>query len=136
MSETERRDFLRLAFAGALAAAGVTLEGASAKADTLGAPEPFTRDRVLALAKELAKNPFKPPRATLPDPFNNLSFEQYNAIHEATNATIWGDGRSPYALEPLHRGFVFTTPVDIRVVEEGQARLVLYDRSMFDFGKL
>jgi glucans biosynthesis protein len=135
MSETDRRDFLKFAFSGALAAAAA-LQGARAAAESLGPPQPFSRERVLDIARELTKIPFKPPRAGLPDPFAALTFEQYNTIRRRPGTAIWGDDRSPYALEPLHRGFIFTTPVDIRLVEDGEARLVLYDRSVFDFGKL
>jgi glucans biosynthesis protein len=133
MPETARREFLKLAFAGAFAAAS---GGAStADAESLGPPEAFTADKVRDLARELAKSAFKPPKANLPDPFGNLTFDQYSGIHRAGPA-IWKDERSPFALEPLHRGFIFTTPVDIFVVEDGAARKVAYDRAEFDFGKL
>lgn len=136
MPETARRDFLKLAFAGALATAGAALDAARASAEPLGPPAPFAAENVLARAQELAKSPFKPPHAALPDPFGGLTFEQYAAIRRNPGTAIWGDGHSGFALEPLHRGFVFATPMDIHLVEAGQARKVIYDRSLYEFGKI
>src|SRR5205807_10062050 len=41
-----------------------------------------------------------------------------------------------FAIEPLHRGFIFSTPMEINLIAEGKARRVIYDPAMFDFGKL
>ena len=136
MSEAQRRDFLKLAFAGAVAAVSGALEGAAASADPLGPPTPFAPESVVAMARELSKSAFKAPRATLPDPFGSLTFEQYNAIRRNLGTAIWGDGQSPFALEPLQRGFIFASTMEIRLVEAGQSQKVAYDRSLYDFGKL
>lgn len=136
MTDTARRDFLKLAFASALAAAGGILENVSADAETLAAPAPFDPSRPLSIAKDLARSPFKAPSASLPDPFNNLNYEQYAGISRAPGSAILGDGRFGFALEPLHRGFLFTTPIDLYLVENGQAQRIIYDRSAFEFGKL
>ena len=39
-------------------------------------------------------------------------------------------------VEPLHRGFVFSSPVLLFTVEDGSVRRVAYDRSRFEFGRL
>ena len=136
MSVTPRREFLKLAFAAALAAAAVALESARARAETLGPPAPFAPENVANLARELAKSSFKAPRANLPEPFGSLNFEQYTSIRRNLGVAIWEDSHSAYALEPLHRGFIFTAPVDINLVEGGQSQRLIYDRSLYDFGKL
>jgi len=136
MTDFPRRDFLKLAFAGALAAAGDALAAAGARAESLAPAAPFAADNVIAAAHDLAKAAFKPPRAALPEPFPSLNFDQYSTIRRAPGADIWGDVHAPFTLEPLHRGFLFTTPVDLFLVEDGAARKVEYDRAAFDFGKL
>ncbi len=136
MSEYARRDFLKLALAGALAAAGEGSFSAAASADPLGPPSPFGDNTVADAAKALAKNAFAAPSAPLPDPFSNLKIDQFEQIHRVPGSAIWQEPQSPYALEPLHRGSVFTAPVDLYLVENGGARKVGYDRSTFDFGKL
>jgi glucans biosynthesis protein len=136
MAETRRREFLKLALAGALAAASEALESARAFAEPLGQPAPFAPENVLNMARELAKSPFKPPNSTLPEPFNNLTFEQYSTIRRVPGTAIWGDARSGFALEPLNRGFIYATPMQLYLVEAGLSQKVIYDRTLFDFGKL
>ena len=136
MASSRRRDFLKLVLGGAFAAAGGALESATAHAEPLGATTPFAPDNVLAVARELAKSPFKAPKASLPDVFTNLNFEQYSSIRRVPETAIWNDDKVGFALEPLHRGFVYATPMQLNIVENGQARRVIYDRSVFDFGKL
>jgi periplasmic glucans biosynthesis protein len=136
MSATPRRDFLKLAVAAALAATSTPLESVSASAETLGPPTPFAPENVANMARELAKAPFKAPQANLPDPFGKLNFEQYASIRRNLGVAIWQDANSPFALEPLHRGFIFAAPVELNLVEGGQSQRVIYDRSLYDFGKL
>jgi glucans biosynthesis protein len=118
---------------GALAAAG---EATVASAESPGPPSPFTPDSVIREASELAKAAYKPLKADLPDPFPSLTFEQYAAIRRHPGTAIWEDGVSPFTLEPLHRGSLFSNPVDIYVVEASMARKLPYVSSVFDFGKL
>ncbi len=137
-SMRQRRDFLKLALAGALSGAGASLAGDAAQAATepTGQPLPFAADSVVEMARQLAKSPFKPPKTALPDPFANLTYDQYVAIHAQPGSAAWSGDNVGFAVEPLHRGLIFTTPVDINIVESGMARKIVYDRAAFDFGKL
>ena len=125
-----------MTFGGALAAASAALESARTSAEPLGQPNAFAPDTVLDMARELAKSPFKAPASTLPDVFSNLSFEQYSAIWRNPGSAVWNDEKLGFALEPLHRGFIFATPMQLNVVENGQAQRLIYDRAAYDFGKL
>ena len=136
MIETPRREFLKLAFAGALAAAGAILDGARAGAESLAESAPFAPDSVVNRARDLAKTAFKPPNAALPEPFPSLTFDQYATIRRNPASALWSDGHTPFTLEPLHRGFIYTNPVDLYVVESGAAQRIIYDRNAFDFGKI
>src|SRR5271167_2557314 len=111
MARTSRREFLKLGLSGALAAVGGALERARASAEPVGPVARFAPENVLSMARELAKSPFKPPRSTLPDPLNNLTFEQYTAIRRIPGSAIWGDAHGGFALEPLNRGFIFATQI-------------------------
>ena len=88
------------------------------------------------MARQLAKSPFKAPEAPLPDPFANLTYEQYVAIRAQPGAAIWSGDNVGFALEPLHRGFIFSTPMDIYIVENGVGQKLALRPSAFDFGKL
>ena len=137
----QRRDFLKLAFTGALSGASAILAGAAGAANAATAPgapapSPFAAGNVVEMARQLAKSPFKAPKGALPDPFANLTYEQYVAIHPQPGSALWSGDNVGFALEPLHRGFIFSTPMDIYVVENGTSQKVPYDRAAFDFGKL
>jgi periplasmic glucans biosynthesis protein len=149
-----RRDFLRLAAAGALsggtatlagafgvaraapAAAAAAPAGAKAAPQTAPAPTPFVAGSVLDMARQLAKSPFKAPNTSLPEPFANLTYEQYVGIRAKPNSALWSGDNAGFAVEPLHRGFIFSTPMEINVVDNGMAQRVRYDPAAFDFGKL
>ncbi|VFU08049.1 glucan biosynthesis protein [Methylocella tundrae] len=135
-----RRDVLRLAL-GALAGAVET--GAYADAASppstgfpLGAPTPFDPAMVTDAARALAKQPYKALPQDLPDAFKTLTYDQYVSIHLRPSATIWANDNIGFALEPLHRGFAFSTPMQINLVADGQARRLAYDAALFDFGKV
>ena len=138
MTGPRRREFLGLTLGGALAAAGgAALKGSSsAKAEPLGQPTPFGHDTVLRAAAELASKPFKEPETPLPNVFSGLNFEQYAAIRRVPGTAIWSDEKVGFSLEPLHRGFVYTTPIAINIVENGLSQKVIYESADFDFGKL
>jgi glucans biosynthesis protein len=135
-----RRALLKLAVAGVAAGAASRLAGgvavAQAATPQLGAPAPFASDDVVEMARQLARAPFKAPKATLPDPFANLTYDQYVAIRSKPGSALWSGDNVGFALEPLHRGFIFSTPVELSLVENGMARRVAYDPAAFDFGKL
>src|SRR5271166_4014366 len=135
MAEPQRREFLGLALGGAFAAAAGA-RPVPAAAEPLATPVPFTPDTVLSAAAQLAAAPFKAPSIPLPGVFSNLTFEQYASIHRAPETAIWADDKLGFSLEPLHRGFVFTTPITINIVENGLSQKVIYDPADFDFGKL
>jgi len=137
-----RRDLLGLL--------GATIASASLSADAVRAQTPlqsaiqsvqgegqrFEPSAVIEAARALSRRPFAAPPADLPDPFNNLNYEQYVAIKSAAETRIWASEGRGFALEPLHRGFVFSSPVSLFSVEDGIVRRLVYDRNRFEFGKL
>lgn len=146
----DRRDFV--VGAGAIAAAGTMIGKADAQAasapQTAPAPrpvpasspppppQPFDQNSILGLARELAKSPYKPPPGDLPDFLSGLSYEQYVAIRAKPSANVWSDDNVGFAIEPLHRGFVFSAPMQIFVVENGMPRRLEYKAGNFEFGSI
>ena len=133
MAGLHRREFLKLALGGALAADATA---PPAWAEPLASPAPFGPDAVLKATAQLAAQPFKPPSAPLPSVFSGLTFEQYASIRRVPGTAIWADDKLGFSLEPLNRGFVYTTPIEINIVENGLSQRVIYDPADFDFGKL
>jgi len=137
MADRQRREFLGLAVGGALAVSAAQPGLQRAAAEPLAQPVPFGPDTVLKLAVALASKPFKEPEGpALPGVFSGLNFEQYAAIRRAPGTAIWSNEKLGFSLEPLHRGFVYTTPIGINIVDNGMAQKVHYDAANFDFGGL
>jgi periplasmic glucans biosynthesis protein len=145
----ERREVLKFvlcgmaggiaARAGVAASANVAPPPAAQEAPrgfALGEPSPFDPNMVTDAARIMSKQPFKPLSADIPEVFRNLGYEQYATIRQRPGAAIWAQDNIGFAIEPLHRGFIFSTPMEIYLVAEGNARRVIYDPGLFDFGGL
>jgi glucans biosynthesis protein len=91
---------------------------------------------VVAIARDMAQKPYRPPPTDLPDPFANLTYEQYVSIRSKPGAAIWAADNTGFAIEPLHRGHIFSSLMYIYLVENGMARRAIYDKQAFDFGKI
>lgn len=121
----------------AASASLATLPGLGAAAAQTGAEAvPFDAGSLAEMARALSKKPYKAAATDLPDPFNNLPYEQYVGIRRRTDAIIWGSDNIGFALEPLHRGYLFGTPMTIYLVENGMAQRLAYDPSKYDFGRI
>ncbi len=102
----------------------------------LGEGQRFDPALVVDLARVLAKRAYTPLANDLPDVFTSLNYDQYIGIRAQPATVVWGGEGRGFAIEPLHRGFVFKNAVSLFVVEDGMVRRIGYDRTRFDFGKL
>ena len=130
----KRRDVLKFALGGLAVPLTASDPISSALAQTSG--EPFDPASIVDMARALAAKPYRAPASDLPEPFNNLSYDQYAAIRQLPGKAIWALNGTGFALEPLHRGYVFSTPMQLNIVADGTTRRVFYDPSRYDLGKL
>ncbi|HZM06901.1 MAG TPA: glucan biosynthesis protein [Methylocella sp.] len=146
----ERREFLKLVLSGIAVPLGAgvgSVTGTPSAAQemappepprsfALGEPAPFDPGMVTEAARSLSKRAYKPLAADIPSMFRDLSYEQYAAIRERPGTAIWAAENTGFSIEPLHRGFIFSSPMEISLVADAKARRILYDQALFDFGKL
>lgn len=138
----KRRDLLKLAATSAAALTAnvhpVLVPGARAQtpAASEGGPAPFDPGAIVDLARNLAKRPWRAPPAPLPDPFGNLNYDLYTGIKSRPENLIWANENVGFALEPLHRGFIYSAPMAISIIENGVERKLSYAPDLFEFGKL
>jgi glucans biosynthesis protein len=125
-----RREFLLAAGSGALGALG---SGTISPAVAAEARQGFSRATVVDIARDLAGKVFEPP-AEVPQPFADLGYDQYRDIRFKKDLAWWTGEERGFTLEPLHAGFIFKTPVDIHIVENGNMRPIRYASRLFDFG--
>ncbi|CAN7550826.1 glucan biosynthesis protein D [Phenylobacterium sp. LjRoot225] len=119
-----------LALASAAATAPSALAAPAATSDrlALGAPVPFSFERLQALARRLAAAPYAPPPPP-PEIVAELDYQAWGEIKFDTDHALFKDGPLPVTF--FHRGEYFPNPVKIFAVENGQAREVIYDPSYF-----
>jgi periplasmic glucans biosynthesis protein len=94
----------------------------------------FTAADVHKYARELAAKAFVPPKADLPQAFQQLGYDQYRDIRFKRERAIWASEGVPFQVDLFHRGFIFTEPVVIYIVTDGQMRRVVYSPDLFTFG--
>lgn len=145
----KRREVLKFVLGGMAGGIATALDvRAQGPATTSGTPQEAPRGFVLGeavnfnpsmvteAAGALSKQPFRALPNDLPEVFRDLPYEQYAAIGQRPGTAIWAFENVGFALEPLHRGFIFSAPLQINLVADGKARRIIYDPSKFDFGKL
>lgn len=144
----KRRDLLKFA-AGSVAAAaapGSLVAQAQSPNDAPQAPAvapppppqgaPFDPGAVIEFARALSKRPYRAPAAPLGDPFASLTYDLYVGIKSKPENLVWQNENVGFVLEPLHRGFIFSAPMQISVVENGAERKLAYATDLFEFGRL
>lgn len=131
-----RRHLLAAGAAAAFAPGHATAQDTLPGADILNDGTPFDRGKLLDYARALAKKPYAAPNAPLPEGFSNLNFEQYSGIRYRRERAVWIENPRGFVVEPLHRGFIYQTPVQVSVVEGGVVRRIVYSPSRYEFGKV
>lgn len=98
----------------------------------LGDAEPFSFERLIVQAKEMSQRAYER-RAPAPQWLSDLSPEQYRGIRYRPERSI-PLGGSAFSVQLFHLGSYHRFPVRVSLVEDGNARPILYDPAMFDFG--
>lgn len=127
----DRRDFLTsAAAAAALAQAG--FPAFAAQELKLGPPVPFSRETLLALAAQLAAQPYRAPPQPAPEIVEKLDYDAWGKLRFRPERALFaeGPGRFPVTFFPL--GMFFRKSVAMHVASGGQARAILYDPALFD----
>lgn len=135
MASNGKRNMNRREFS--LAAGGAALSALSPRLMTPAiAQQPvqtFSRATVVAIAKDLAETDFRRP-PEVAEPFAGLGYDQYRDIKFRSERAFWLGEQRGFSLELLHAGFIYETPVEIHIVEDGTAKPIPYDSELFDFG--
>ncbi len=117
------------------AAAAKTAASQSAAATGSGPAKAFDYAWLKGQARFLAGNAYQPSKEVLPASMTSLSYDQYQSLRFRSDHALWADAGLPFRVQFFHVGRSFAQAVHIYEVNEGQAREVLYDPSMFEFDK-
>src|SRR5262249_55408908 len=119
-----------LAFA---AATGFTSFGRAAR--LAAKTPPFSRDWLISLAEASAKKPFDAAVPKLPAFVEKLDYDTYRDVRFRADQALWREQNLPFTAQFFHLGSVYKRPVHVYEVADGQAREVLYETAIFDYGK-
>jgi glucans biosynthesis protein len=98
------------------------------------ATAPFIFEQVVDEASRLATQRYQ---AFAVDPsvqFNGIGYDQYRDIVHKPEAAIWANTNSRFRVEFFHTGFIYREPVQIFLVEDGEARLLPFSSDYFSYG--
>jgi glucans biosynthesis protein len=135
----DRRRFLggsAVALLASLVAAGGALELIPdvVSAKDASDDKSFSRDWLLAKARSLAEKPFAPPKSQIDKRWLEINYDQYRDIRVPETARLWRNDNLPFQLDLLPAGFYFKEPVEVSIVESGQATTQQPAEGMFSYG--
>ncbi|MFN3259009.1 MAG: glucan biosynthesis protein [Pikeienuella sp.] len=120
----------RTLFLGALALAGATGAPLSAQ-PRLGPAEPFGFAQLADRARRMAGAPWAPPATPPAGVLDRIDYDAYWRIRFRDDSSI-RLGTSGPAAQFFHLGRYAREPVAVHVVEDGAAREVVYEETLFD----
>ena len=97
----------------------------------MGQQTPFSLDQLIERARKAARQSYRAP-VEVPQPWKNLSYDQYRAINFRPERKMWLGTDTPFQLDFFSPGLYFHHPVRMNVVENGVSRAVMYDRTLFE----
>ncbi|MEP2532424.1 glucan biosynthesis protein G [Shimia sp.] len=108
------------------------LTSAKKSALQLGEPSGFDPELVRNLARLRASKAYQP-RVAIPEVWQNISYDDYRSVWFNTQNALWEDeAETPLRLDVFAPGLYFPHPIDLNVVENGQAYPLKFDLDVFD----
>jgi glucans biosynthesis protein len=107
--------------------------GAGLGASTAQAAGGFGEASVQAMARDLAKRPYRAPSKELPPALAKLDYDAYRNIRFNPAHAMWKREGLPFQLQFFHRGFFYKEKIDLYEVASGRATPIAYSADQFDF---
>jgi glucans biosynthesis protein len=131
----DRRTVLRAAAVTSAAAGLASASGGQAfgqDALKLGEARAFSFDILKDTARQMARQAYSPPPRPAPEVVQKIDYEAWGKITFRTDKALFANGPGRFPFEFFHLGKFFQKSVEMNVVENGQARAVIYDQDYFD----
>jgi glucans biosynthesis protein len=91
---------------------------------------------VRTLAEELSRRPFERPVEVLPPALGRIGYDEYRDIRFRPSEAVWHNDGLGFELQFFASAYIYSSPVEIYLVEDGVTRRFNADHSLFDFGSL
>ncbi len=92
-------------------------------------------EQVRERARTLAAAPYQPAAGVLDDFWKNLNYDQHRDIRFKMDEGLWAKEKLPFSIDFFHPGWTARQMVTIREVADGKATPLVFDRSLFDYGR-
>ena len=126
-----RRDLLQIMTAAAVAGMPFGANADGIPVAQVGKGAPFSVDALKARAAKMAKRAYTP-RATVPDDWLNISYDDYQHFWFRNASALWNDTERPLRVDFFKPGLYFPRPVGVFVVDGEEAAPVMFDLDLFD----
>ena len=93
----------------------------------------FSREGLVGRAKELAGRPYQPRESRVPVSLTHLSYDAYRMIQFDNARSWWSAQKLPFLLQFFHPGFVHDRSVQIAELNNGRAKPIAFDPTMFRY---
>jgi glucans biosynthesis protein len=111
-----------------------TKAAATARPATAQKPQGFSANTVIELARRLSASTYTAKHIDNNSPLAQLNYDQYRQVRFNREAAIWRNEQVPFHVEVLPAGFLFRTPVQVWIVENGQPHEIQSTPGMFVLG--
>jgi periplasmic glucans biosynthesis protein len=98
----------------------------------LGPAEPFSFDKLKAMARRMAGEPYVGPARPSPDIVTKINYEAWGKIKFDMDHALFAEGPGRFPVSFFHLGMFFQKAVEMHVVDAGSARQIIYDQSYFE----
>lgn len=92
-------------------------------------------DQLRDKARKLAAAPYQPSSVPLDDYWKDLNYDQHRDIRFRMEDGLWAKEKLPFSIDFFHPGWTARQMVTIHEVNDGEAKPLTFDRSLFDYGK-
>lgn len=99
------------------------------------ASQPFSEDYLLALAREVASQPYVE-RPKIEQAWIDLTYDQYRAIRFKPKRSIWSGTDTTLEFDVFPPGLYFTSAVEVNIVENGMFQSLPFDISFFEMDEI
>ena len=133
MADTiDRRTVLKTAASVAAASAATLPVPAQAATMKFGPAKPFSFETLKAMARDMAKLPYKGPEKPSGDILDQLNYEEWGKIGFNPDFALFGEKPGSFPVTFFHLGKFFRKAVEMYVVEGDSAKEILYDQAYFN----
>lgn len=98
----------------------------------LGPPQPFSFETLKQTARRMAKLLYQAPPRPSPGIVSKIDYEAWGKITFDPAYALFAEGPGRFPVTFFHLGMFFPKAVEMNVVENGEARTIVYEQSYFE----